>query len=123
MNAKALEKIKLSIEEWNNRKYYKYQNKKFVPSKNPINPEEYTLQFKTSLHSIFCNGELIKIDLASKLFYTTTLETNPISENENSDKIRLDKFLMDFDDQFNELVEEKLSECSETLFTSNPNLF
>lgn len=57
------------------------------------------------------------------MFHSTTLGNNPISDNENADKIRLDKFLMDFDDQFNELVEEKLNECSETLFTSDPLFF
>jgi hypothetical protein len=123
MNSQALEKIKQSIEDWNGRKYYTYQTKTFLVSKSPINPDEYILRFTTSVQSFFCNGELIKMDLGSKMFHSTTLGDNPVSDNENADKFRLDKFLIDFDDQFNELVEEKLSECSETSFTSDPLFF
>lgn len=119
MNTNALKKIKESIEDWNGRKYYTYQTKSFQTSKSPINPEEYIIKFTISLQNLFCKGEQITINLESKIFHSTTLSINSISDNENADKIRLNKFLIDFDNQFNELVETKLSECNESLFTSD----
>ena len=63
------------------------------------------------------------IDKTSTIFLTTTISDNPISDNENADKIRLNEFLVNFDDEFNRFVEEKIDECQDNLIASEPLFF
>lgn len=115
MNLEALEKIKEEIIKWENRKFYTYQTKNFYSYKSPISSGELMIRFNASLKNFNCNNIAISIDLTSKLFHTTTLGRDPFSDNENADIIRLNEFLTDFDNQFDEFVEQKINECEDTL--------
>lgn len=123
MNPQAQEKIKEAIQNWKNRKYYTYQLKNVVWSNSQISPGQYMLQFTINLNSFFCQGKLIPIELISGIFHTTTLGDNPLTDNDNADKDRLDRLFIDLDEQFNDLVTKKLGECSETTWTSDPLFF
>ena len=84
------------------------------------------LVFSNSVYSFFCNGQLIPISLDSIPFYTNTLSSNPLSENPNGDKYRLEKFLEEFDELFYKEVTDKLKTCEDDegkLATSDPLFF
>lgn len=81
------------------------------------------IRFNASLKNFNCNNIAIPIDLTSKLFHTTTLGRDPFSDNENADIIRLNEFLTDFDNQFDEFVEQKINECEDTLLNAEAFFF
>ncbi len=123
MNLQALEKIKEEIIKWENRKFYTYQTKNFYSYNSPVSDDEYILKFTTSIKKFKCNHQPMDIDKTSTIFLTTTISDNPISDNENADKIRLNDFLVNFDDEFNRFVEEKIDECQDNLIASEPLFF
>lgn len=123
MNLEALEKIKEEIIKWENRKFYTYQTKNFYSYNSPVSDGEYILKFTTSIKNFKCSNQPMDIDKTSTIFLTTTISENPISDNENADKIRLNQFLVDFDDEFNRFVEEKIDECQDNLIASEPLFF
>lgn len=123
MNLGALERIREVIIEWEKRKFYTYQTKKCYPYESPVSQDEFILRFTTSLKNFNCNNTNIPIDLISKPFLTTTISNNTFSDNQNADKIRLVEFLVNFDNQFNELVEEKINECQDNLIASEQFFF
>lgn len=123
MNLEALEKIKEEIIKWKNRKFYTYQTKNFHSYNSPVSDGEYILKFTTSIKNFKCSNEPMDINKTSTIFLTTTMSENPISDNENADKIRLNQFLVDFDEEFNRFVEEKIDECQDNLIASEPLFF
>lgn len=123
MNKIAIEAIQEAITTWKSKRNFTFENKQVHPYKSPIVDGEYVLKFSNSLNSFFCNGEAIEISLASRPFHTGTLSENPLSENLNGDKNRLDKFLEEFDNTFYTEVENRLNDCIETLTTSDPLFF
>jgi len=123
MKEESMKLIVAIVKDWMNSKEYTYQKKDVLSFRSPIVDGEYLLRFKNELYGFRLNGIEIPISITSKLFPTTTLSENPLSENVNTDKIRLEKFLKEFDDKFDSLVTEKLGECGDELSTSDPLFF
>lgn len=115
MNDKILNDIKTSISTWENDKLSVYQKKRFYIAKGI--GLEYMYRFSINLNIFFCNDKLIPIELISNVFHTTTLDSSTYS---TTDKINLDKFLLDFDSEFEKLVDQKIKDCK-TLFVSDPS--
>jgi hypothetical protein len=121
MKDESIAAIREVVQTWRNRKHYTYHQKEVVVSiKSPISPGESVLRFKSSLHSFYCGGKLVPVELVSKTFHTTTLSDLPISENPKADAYRLKVFLERFDGEFDDLVDEKMSECPDLLTSSDP---
>jgi len=123
MNERALDILRDVITAWKNEKIYTFENKQVYSYKSPVSNGEYILQFSNSLKSFFCKEKLIEINLTSRPFHTGTLSDNPISQNIEGDKHRLVKLLAEFDSQFSTEVDKSLSDCIESLSTSDPLFF
>lgn len=123
MNKTAIESIQEAITTWKGKRNFTFENKQVHPYKSPIVDGEYVLRFTNSLNSFCCNGQTIQISLTSRPFHTGTLSEKPLSNNPKGDKNRLDKFLEEFDNDFYTEVENRLSDCIETLTTSDPLFF
>lgn len=120
MNEQTLQILREVIAQWKGERRFTYENKQVFPYKSPITPGEYLLRFSNSLNSFFCEGKLIEITLTSNPFHTATLSDNPLSDNINGDKYRLEKHLQAFDESFYAEVDKKLNDCIDTLSTSDP---
>jgi hypothetical protein len=118
--AQSIPLIRQVITEWQKPKYFTYEEKLPHFGRSPISEGEHILRFSAKINSFFCQKELIPIELTSGIFHTTTLSSNPLSDNVNADAIRLKKFLEDFDEVFYLHVEQKINECEETVMTSDP---
>ncbi len=124
MKEQSIAAIRQTIENWKAAKRYTYHQKELiVAGKSPIVDGETVLRFKNSLKSFFCQGKLIPVEYTSKLFHTTTLSDHPISINPNADEYKLKAFLEKFDDEFDDLVDRELSNCPDSLTTSDPLFF
>jgi hypothetical protein len=123
MKDESLILIKGVIDTWRNQKSFTYQTKEVFARKSPIKDGEYMLKFQNTLKGFYCKGKEIAITTTSISFHTTTLSNSPLSANVNSDKYRLEKLFDELDKDFYRLVDEKLSECDETPFTSDPLFF
>lgn len=123
MKEEAITSIREAIANWRGRRNFTFENKQIYSYNSPITKGEYVLRFSNSLNSFFCNGKTIEISLASRPFHTGTLSDTPLSDNPKGDKHRLEKFLEDFDNEFYTEVENRLSDCIETLTTSDPLFF
>lgn len=123
MKDEALQIIRTVIQKWQGERRFTFEQKQVHSYKSPITEGEFVLRFTNSLHSFFCNGTLIPIILTSRPFHTNTLSEQPLSENVNGDKYRLEKHLEEFDNLFYTEVDNKLSECIDTLTTSDPLFF
>lgn len=123
MNQQAIDILKVVIERWTSFRRYTFENKKVYSYKSPITNDEFVLRFSNSVHSFFCDGQLIPIDLNSKPFHTNSISDSSLSKNINGDKYRLEKLLEEFDEQFYKEVENKLESCIENLKTSDPLFF
>ena len=123
MNQQAAEKLRVVISAWKARTLYTYHQKNGGVAKSPVVSGEVILRFNCTLQGFFCQGLPIEITLDSKSFHTTTLSESPLGDNPDADKYRLEKFLNDFDQQFEAYVSDKFAECSETIFTSDPAFF
>ena len=111
------------ITKWKSERRFTFENKQVHPYKSPITDGEFILRFSNLLNSFFCDKQKIEISLTSRSFHTSTLSDNPLSENPNGDKHRLEKFLEEFDNEFYTQVEQKLNDCIDTLTTSDPLFF
>jgi hypothetical protein len=123
MNQQAIQILSEIIERWKGSRRFTFENKKIDSYKSPITNDEFVLRFTNSVNSFLCNGVLIPINLVSRPFLTNTISDNPLSQNKNADKYRLEKFLEEFDEQFYKELETKLENCIETLTTSDPLFF
>lgn len=123
MNEQAIQLLREVITNWRNGKQFTFENKQVDNYKSPYKDYELVLSFSNSVDTFFCNKQLIPTKLISRPFHTNTISHNPISENPNGDKHRLEKFLQDFDEEFYKEVENKLANCLETLATSDPLFF
>lgn len=123
MKEESIKLLREVIENWKRRKIYTYQQKEVSGGKSPIDKGEILLRFKINLPGFFCQGKEIPISLTSRIFHTATLSEQPLSENASGDKYRLEKFLSDFDEQFDALVSEEFTKCPEIIFTSDPLFF
>lgn len=123
MSQQAIDILREVIAKWTGTRRFTFENKKVDSYKSPITDDEFVLRFSNSVNSFFCNGQLIPINLISKPFLTNTISDNPLSQNINGDKYRLEKFLEEFDEQFYKEVENKLENCIETLTKSAPLFF
>ena len=123
MSKEAVGAIQEAITTWKSKRNFTFEHKQFHPYKSPIVEGEYVLRFTNSLNSFFCNGQTIKISLASRPFHTGSLSDKPSSDNPKGDKHRLDKFLEEFDTAFYTEVENRLNDCIETLTTTDPLFF
>jgi hypothetical protein len=122
MKEESLNLIKKAITNWRGQIRFTYEMKDISSSKSPILDGEYILRFHNSLKGFYCKCQEIPIFLSSQLFHTTTLSDATLSENPNADRYRLEKLLEEFDYEFYKLIDTKLTECEELLFTSE-NLF
>jgi len=123
MKEVAINSIRVAITNWKDRRNFTFENKQVNSYSSPITEGELVLKFSNSLNSFFCNEKTIEISLTSRPFHTVTLSNNPLSDNPNADKYRLDKFLEEFDEAFYSEVERRLNDCIETLTTSDPLFF
>ena len=123
MKDEALQIIRDVIQKWQDERRFTFEQKQIHSYKSPITEGEFVLRFTNSLQSFFCNKTLIPIELTSRPFHTNTLSEKPLSENANGDKYRLEKHLEEFDYLFYKEVDGKLSECIDTLTTSDPLFF
>lgn len=123
MNVKAVEIIKDVIINWKSKKNYTYHVKDFVVGKSPVDKEEFIFRFFSTLPNFNCNGEIITVKLDSKIFHSTTIGNSSISDNPEADKFRLENFLQKFNEEFDELVQEKLNDCNDLLFDSDLGFF
>lgn len=95
-----------------------HQKKRDHWIKNPAISGEYLIKFSIELKTVFCDDVLIPIELVSDIFQTTTLSESNTSDSKN-DIDQLEKFLKDFDKQFQDLVIQKVSECKGISKTSD----
>lgn len=123
MKEEAIKNIQDAINNWKNERRFTYENKQVHPYKSPIVDGEYVLRFTNSMNSFICQGKPIEISKASRPFHTATLSDSPLSENPNSDKYQLEKFLEEFDNEFYKEVENKLNDCIDELTTTDPLFF
>jgi len=123
MKDQAVQILRDTITKWKAERRFTYEKKEVYPYKSPITEGEYVLRFSNTLNSFFCNDKLIEISLTSTPFHTATLSDNPLSDNINGDKYRLEKHLQTFDDEFYAEVDKRLNDCIDTLSTSDPLFF
>ncbi len=123
MNEQVIQLLRDVITKWRGERQFTFENKQIRNYISPIAKDEFVLTFSNSVSTFFCNGKLIPIELISRPFHTNTINDNPISQNPTGDKYRLEKFLQEFDEEFYKEVENKLSDCIETLTTSDPVFF
>lgn len=123
MKEESIKLIKKTLDNWRVKKNYTFQHKDISIGKSPIVEGEYIFKFNNTLHGFFCKGKEIQISIISKPFHTTTLSDSPLSENVNSDKLRLEKILNDFDNEFDSKVNDMLAECDDVIYTSDPLFF
>jgi|WetSurMetagenome_2_1015567.scaffolds.fasta_scaffold228684_1 hypothetical protein len=123
MKEESIKLIKATLDNWRIGKNYTFQQKNISVGKSPIVEGEYILKFDNTLHGFICKGKEIQISITSKPFHTTKLSNSPLSENVNSDKLRLEKILKEFDEEFDSKVNEKLTECDDIVYTSDPLFF
>ncbi|RKQ50616.1 hypothetical protein BXY85_1632 [Roseivirga pacifica] len=123
MNKEALKAIQEVIVEWRGRRRFTYENKQISADKSPIVKDEYLLKFHNSISSFFCEGKKIEIQLSSKLFQTTVLNSDASNENSKADAYRLKDMLKEFDDAFYNEMEKKIEGCTDSLTISDPIFF
>jgi hypothetical protein len=123
MNQTAIDILRQVIKKWQVQRQYTYENKQVHVYKNPMVQDEMVLRFSNSLYSFFCKDKNIEIFLSSEPFFTATIGESSLSDNVNGDGYRLEKHLEEFDELFYQEVERKLSECIDSLTTSDPFLF
>lgn len=123
MNKDGHQALQEAITNWKKIRRFTFENKQVHSFKSPISDGEFILTFSNSLRSFMCKDKTIDVTSDSGKFHTATLSDNPVSENFNGDKLRLEKFLEDFDNSFYTLVDQKLSECLDTLYTTDPLFF
>ncbi|WP_265131249.1 hypothetical protein [Chryseobacterium oranimense] len=119
MNQNILDSIQELINKWiEENGNFLFQEKKDHWVENPAISGEYLIKFSIKLKTFLCDKVLIPIELVSDIFQTTTLSKS--NTNDNIDADRLDKFLKDFDNQFQDLVTQKVSECRGVVETTDP---
>jgi hypothetical protein len=123
MKEESVKLIKETLESWRGQKHFTFQQKEVAVGKSPIVDGEIILRFTNTLHGFLCKGQQIQISLTSKAFHTTTLSASPLSQNVSADKHRLEKILREFDEQFDSLIDEKLTECEDVVYTTDPLFF
>jgi hypothetical protein len=123
MNPEFLQAARKIILDWQRTREHTYENKLFFGKSNPSMPEELLIYFTNSVYSFFCGNNLIPITLTSAPFFTATLSANPISQNQNADLSRLKQFLIEFDQKFYALIQQKLEDCPDKISSSDPFWF
>lgn len=123
MKEESTKLIKETLDNWRKLKHFTYQQKEVAVGQSPIVDGEVILRFTNTLHGFLCKGQEIPISLTSRAFHTTTLSPSPLSQNASADKFRLEKILKEFDDQFDALIDEKLTECEDVIYTTDPLFF
>lgn len=123
MKEESLKAMKSTINKWLEQKNYTFQVKESLAAKSTIVDNEFRLKFTSALHGFICKGKEIPIFLVSKELHTTTLSDSPLSQNANSDNYRLAILLKEFDEEFDELVNKTLTDCDDTVFTTDPLFF
>lgn len=123
MKEESTKLIKQTLDNWRAQKHFTYQQKEIAVGKSPIVEGEVILRFTNTLHGFLCKGQEIPISLTSKAFHTTTLSPSPLSQNPSADKYRLEKILKEFDEQFDTLIDEKLTECEDVIYITDPLFF
>lgn len=115
--------IREVIAEWQARKEFTYHHKEFRgTAKNPMMPGEYLLHFAASIRGFYCNGTEIPVAV-STTFRTMTLSENPLSDNPRSDKYRLEKQLEELNNRLEVEFNDKVTQCVDIIFTTDPLFF
>ena len=122
MRNESIKHIVNVIGNWKGDRTYTYEIRSVRPLNSPIVNGESILIFTSTLYGFYCekDGKELEISLTSKPFHTTTLSNSPLSDNPKADKYRLEKFLDEFDAAFEKLREDKLAECGNKSYTTDP---
>lgn len=110
------------ISNWKAKRTFTYETRSVIPTYSPVAKGEVLLKFTCILYGFYWekNGEQLQISLTSQSFQTTTLYNPQIGINLKADKYRLEKFLDEFDAEFDKLVDAKLAECGNKSYTTDP---
>jgi hypothetical protein len=115
MNQEAYNNLLSVLIRWYRERFFTYHLKKVFDFKNPDQPGEAMLIFRSELHNYKCNNIPMPISLISEKFYTGTLRDKSEIENGNGDVYRLTEFLKAFDEHFNNYAQSKIDNCIENL--------